>query len=115
SGGASSVRRAGAARPSMSAPAVGLRGELATTIADLAAFGEKRAGSDGGARAAAYLLERMRRIGLDDVHGDPFAFPRHDLTHAALALTIDGAERPAAWQALEASGSGAVDGEVVHV
>jgi hypothetical protein len=95
-------------------PAIGLRGELATTLADLAAFGEKRAGSDAGARAAAYLFDRMRRIGLDDVHAEPFAFPRHEVADASLALTIGGYDQPAAWHVLDASGSGTVDAAVVH-
>ncbi len=98
----------------MRAPALGLRGELAATVAELAAFGEKRAGSDAGARAAAYLLDRMRRLGLDDVHANPFAFPRHEVTHASFALTVAGRERATAWVALEGSGRGEVDGEVVH-
>jgi hypothetical protein len=92
-----------------------LRGALATTLADLAALGEKRCGTDAGARAAAYLQERMQRLGLDDVHAQPFAFPRHDLASATLTLTVDGQERGVAWEPLEASGRGDVDGEVVHV
>lgn len=99
----------------MRPPPTGLRGDLLTTVADLAAFGEKRAGTDAGARAAAYLFERMRHLGLDDVHAQPFAFPRHDLAHASLSLSVGGHPRPAAWEVLEASGRGDVDGEVVHV
>ncbi|MCU1280264.1 MAG: putative cell wall-binding domain, partial [bacterium] len=92
-----------------------LQHELLRTIEELAAFGEKRAGTDAGARAAEYLLDRFRRLGLDDVHAQPFAFPRHDLASASLELTVDGEARPAAFAALEASGTGRVDAEVVHV
>jgi hypothetical protein len=99
----------------MRVPPIGIGGALAATLADLAAFGEKRCGTDAGARAAAYLSDRMQRLGLDDVHEQPFAFPRHDLARASLAISIDGQERAAAWEALEATGAGAVDGEIVHV
>jgi hypothetical protein len=92
-----------------------LQQQLLRTIEELAAFGEKRAGTDAGARAAEYLLDRFARLGLDDVHAQPFAFPRHDLLQASLAVTIDGAPRPLSFAALEASGTGLVDAEVVHV
>ena len=88
---------------------------LATTLADLAAFGEKRAGSEAGARAAAYLYERMRHLGLDDVHTEPFAFPRHEIAQASFALTVAGREHVARWEVLEGSGSGTVAAELVHV
>jgi peptidase M28-like protein len=92
-----------------------LQHELVRTIEELAAFGEKRAGTNAGARAAEYLFDRMRKAGLEDVHEQPFAFPRHDLLRASFGLTVAGAARPMAFAALEASGSGSVDGEVVHV
>ncbi|HEX9103730.1 MAG TPA: hypothetical protein VF997_16080, partial [Polyangia bacterium] len=94
---------------------IGLGAELLATIEALAAFGEKRAGSDAGARAAEYLIARMRQLGLADVHADPFAFPRHDLASATLALDVDGAPRPTRFAVLDASGAGDADAEVVHV
>lgn len=99
----------------MRAAPIGLRAELLETIEALAAFGEKRAGSEAGARAAGYLAARMRQLGLADVRGEPFAFPRHDLVRASLALAVDGAPRPTSFAVLEASGAGSVDAEVVHV
>ena len=74
-GGAPPLRRARAPRASMRNP---LTSDLGRTVEDLAAFGEKRAGTDAGARAAEYLLERFRRAGLQDVEAQPFAFPGHD-------------------------------------
>ncbi len=99
----------------MRAPPIGLPAELLRTIEDLAAFGEKRAGSDAGARAAEYLLGRMRRIGLDDVRADPFSFPRHDVASAAFSVDVAGAPAPMAFAVLEASGQGRVDADAVHV
>jgi hypothetical protein len=88
---------------------------MKATIDALAAFGEKRAGTDAGGRAAAWIFDRMQKLGLDDVHAQPFAFPRHDVARASLSLTVDGTERAAAWALLEASGAGHVDADVVHV
>src|SRR5260370_36322314 len=99
----------------MRVPPLGMRGELLATVEDLAAFGEKRCGTEAGARAAEYLHQRLRRIGLDDVNAQPFAFPRHDIERASLTLSVAGTERQAAWAVLEACGGGTVDGELVNV
>jgi hypothetical protein len=92
-----------------------LRAELLATLEDLAAFGEKRVGTDAGARAAEYVRSRMHRIGLEDVHDQVFAFPRHDVAHASLELSVNGQLHPSSWAVLEASGPGSIDAEVVHV
>ncbi len=89
--------------------------DLGRTVEDLAAFGEKRAGTEAGARAAEYLVERFTRAGLVDVHAQPFAFPRHDVARGSFELTVDGAPTPVAFSVLEASGGGRADGELVHV
>ena len=99
----------------MMAASIGLRDELSATIAALAAFGEKRAGSDAGGRAAAWIFDRMRALGLDDVHAQPFAFPRHDVAQASFALAVGGDERPSSWALLEGSGRGRIEADVVHV
>jgi hypothetical protein len=92
-----------------------MRGELLATVEDLAAFGEKRCGTEAGARAAEYIRERLRRVGLADVDEQPFAFPRHDIARASLALTVAGSEREVAWAVLEGCGAGVVEGELVNV
>ena len=89
--------------------------DLGRTVEELAAFGEKRAGTEAGARAADYLLERFRRAGLVDVHAQPFAFPRHDVASASFALDVGGEPMAAPFAVLEASGGGRADGEVIHV
>jgi hypothetical protein len=98
----------------MRLPPLSLRAELTTTLEDLAALGEKRAGTEAGARAAAYILGRMRAIGLENVHAEPFAFPRHDVTRSTVELTIAGHRRTPAYAVLEASAAGAVDAEIAH-
>jgi Peptidase family M28/PA domain len=99
----------------MRATPVGLRAELSATLDDLAGFGEKRVGTPAGARAADYLVGRMRAIGLSGVRAEPFAFPRHDVAHVAIALHVAGTAREVSYAVLEASGAGTVDAEVVHV
>ena len=99
----------------MRATPVGLRAELLRTIEDLAAFGEKRVGTEGGERAAAYLAARLEALGLSDVHTEPFAFPRHQVTEASLRFDLDGGAHAPAFAVLEASAGGDIDAEVVHV
>src|SRR4051812_8069303 len=99
----------------MRASPVGLRAELAATLDELAAFGEKRVGTEAGARAAEYILARMRALGLEDVRAEAFAFPRHDVLHATVELTVAGGNRAPSYAVLEASGGGVADGQVVHV
>src|SRR5205814_2515146 len=99
----------------MRLPPLDMRGELAVTVEDLAAFGEKRCGTEAGARAAAYLHERLRRIGLAAVALQPFAFPRHDVERATLTLSVAGTDRDVAWAVLEGCGSGTVDGALINV
>src|SRR5690348_3267541 len=99
----------------MRASPLGMRDELLATVEELAGFGEKRCGTEAGARAAEYLHERLRRMGLHDVAAQPFAFPRHDVERASLQLQVAGTERQAAWAVLEACGAGIVDGELINI
>jgi hypothetical protein len=94
---------------------LGLRSELAATVEDLAAFGEKRCGSEAGARAADYLRTRFLRLGLADVREQPFAFPRHDVTRAEFSVAVAGTPRDVAWAVLEACGGGVVEADVMSV
>ncbi|WP_436700305.1 M28 family peptidase [Nocardioides sp. BYT-33-1] len=68
--------------------------ELTSTIADLVAMAPRATGTPGGARAAAYVEERLRRAGLDEIwveETDSFAWePR--LT----AVDVDGVDVPCA-------------------
>jgi hypothetical protein len=96
-------------------PRSDLRDELRATLEDLAAFGEKRAGTPAGARAAEYLRARMQAIGLQAVRAEPFAFPHHDLTAATLEVDVAGIPREVPFAALEGSGAGDVSGELAYV
>src|SRR5919197_1781324 len=87
--------------------AAGLEARLSRTLRDLAALGDKRAGSAGGEASAAYILERLRHAGVEDAHVEAFAFPAfatrgswfsangRDIEHVALAYSGCGmAEAP---------------------
>jgi hypothetical protein len=87
--------------------------ELSRTLHDLAAIGDKRAGSPGGLRAASYLRDRFTTLGLGPRY-EVFHFPRHDVISSSLDVTIGGVARPMAHEVLEASGAGRLRGALVH-
>jgi hypothetical protein len=89
--------------------------ELAATLVVLAAFGEKRVGTDEGLRAAEYLQERMRALGLVEVGFERFHFPRHEVVQSSLALTVGGLPMAVEYDLLEGAGGGTIDAELVHV
>ena len=88
---------------------------LTQTLEDLAAFGAKRAGTAANDAAAEYVRARMEAAGLEDVHYEPFAFPRFAVSASSLAIAIDGTATATAigFDVFEASGSGSVSGPVV--
>jgi hypothetical protein len=88
---------------------------LGRTVADLVRLGERRAGTDAGARAAAYIATRFAEAGLENVRHEPFAFPRHEVLAAELAFAIDGHAAEIGFDVLEAAGSGSGRGRVVPV
>lgn len=81
---------------------------LLTTLEDLAAMGEKQAGTAAGIAAGDYIAARFEAIGLHDVHTEEFQFPRWEVVNKSLALSIDGASMQAGFDLFEASGSGTV-------
>jgi hypothetical protein len=88
---------------------------LERTLEELAALGDKRCGSEAGARCGEYLARRFRAIGLAEVCFEEFRFPRHETRAASLAITLDGAPAAIGFDVLEGSGSGTVEGEIVWV
>lgn len=88
-----------------------LEGRLLRTLQDLAALGEKRAGTRGGAASAAYLLDRFRAAGLEDVHAETFRFPAFLVRRSSLRAL----GRAVAHEALAYSGSGSAEAPLVHV
>src|SRR5262249_53800532 len=110
--GASPVRGTGTARSKMRRPLV-VEG-LLRTLEDLAGIGDKRAGSPGVHRAAAYLYDRLQSVGLPP-RLESFHFPRHEVTSSTLELTLNGQMRPFACEVLEASGAGRLRGRVLDL
>jgi Zn-dependent M28 family amino/carboxypeptidase len=90
---------------------------IISTLNELAAFGNKRVGTEPGRQAGEYVLSRMQKAGLTDVHLESFQFPRHVIDSKSLAATVDGAAMvPApAFDILEGSGAGHADADVVYV
>ena len=89
---------------------------LLQTLNDLASFGNKHVGTPAGAKAGDYVLQRLKAAGLDEVHFEPFDFPRYDLDSSSLSLSIDGgAPTPTGYDVFEASGTGSADADVVYV
>lgn len=90
-------------------------GRMLGTLEDLAALGNKRAGTDAGIQAGNYVHDRFRAAGLSDVRFEEFTFPRYDLRETTLAVTVDGGARPMAVEAFAYSGVGRAEGDVVFV
>jgi Zn-dependent M28 family amino/carboxypeptidase len=88
---------------------------ILSTLNDLAAFGNKRVGTEPGRQAGEYVLARMQKIGLTSVHMEPFQFPRHVVDSQSLAATVDGATMSPAFDILEGSGAGHADADIVYV
>lgn len=88
---------------------------LVATLQDLAALGEKRVGTDPGRQAGEYVMARMKKIGLADVHMEPFAFPRHVVDGKSFGVTVDGASLAPGFDVFEGSGAGHADGDLVYV
>jgi carboxypeptidase Q len=90
--------------------------QLMASVEALASFGEKRVGTSAGARAGAYLYDRMLGAGLTDVAFEEFGFPRHDVTGAALILrTPGGPPWTPGFDVFEGSGAGTLDAPIVSV
>ncbi len=89
--------------------------QVRTSLEELAAFGNKRAGSDEASKTADYLVGRFQRAGLADVHTEGFAFPRFNVHASSITLTANGVEVTAAHEVFAYSGKGHVDADVVFV
>lgn len=93
-----------------------VEGRLARTIQDLAALGNKRAGSEKARAAAEMIFGRFTAAGLDDVRFEEFRFPAFDLVDSQFAAAIDGGpSTPIAHDVLYYSGAGQVEADVVDL
>lgn len=88
---------------------------LLLTLNDLSAFGPKRAGTESGRMAGDYVKARMEKIGLSDVHGESFQFPRQDVSAASLSVNISGVSSSPAIDVFDGSGTGHIEAPVVWV
>lgn len=86
---------------------------LDATLHDLAAMGQKQAGTPAGATAASYIQDRFNALGLHDVHMEPFGFPRWALSQKSFSVTIDGKTMVPGFDVFEASGSGSANAAIV--
>jgi aminopeptidase YwaD len=85
--------------------------EIGRTLDDLAAIGNRYAGSPGEATARDYLLERFRSLGLDDVRLEPFPYLGYEADSATCIL--DGREFEC--HPLQYTGTGEVAGQAVYL
>lgn len=88
---------------------------LLSTLEDLAAMGEKKAGTPGGQQAAAYVEERFAALKLSEIHRESFSFPLWQLTSKAMTITIDGVAMTPGFDVFEAAGGGNITGPIVDV
>jgi len=88
---------------------------IAATLSDLAAYGNKRVGTDADQQAGQYVLSRMQKAGLSSVHMESFQFPRHVVDSQSFGATIDGAAVSPAFEVFEGCGAGHADADVVYV
>jgi hypothetical protein len=98
-----------------------LEARLLSTVYDLAAFGEKRAGTPAGRAAGDYVAQRFAGAGLDDVAFESFSFNSFELHSSSLsfATSVDGVSQPfplAGYKVFAYSGVGSIQNvEVVDV
>jgi aminopeptidase YwaD len=85
--------------------------EIGRTLDDLAAIGNRYAGSPGEAAARDYLLERFRALGLDDVRLEPFAYLGYEPRAASCAT--GGSELQC--HPLQYTATGQVAGEAIYL
>jgi hypothetical protein len=88
--------------------------DLAVTVQDLSAFGEKRAGTEAGRAAGAYVRRRFEAAGLR-VDEEEFHFPRHDAIGASLSVTVDGTPWTPELDVLDGAATKQVEGEIVPI
>ena len=105
----------GACGSSQSPPKPTEPSALLGTLMDLQALGYKRVGTDAGRQAGEYLLGRMQKLGLSDVHLESFQFPRHQVDASSFSPTVDGTAMPIVFDVFEGSGAGHADADIVYV
>src|SRR5882724_3943641 len=93
------------------ASAAALERRLSRTLRDLAAVGDKRAGTAAGAASATYIQDRMNAAGVGNVHLETFRFASFVLRGSAFRA----GGRDLANEVLAYSGCGSAAAPLVHV
>jgi hypothetical protein len=93
------------------ASAAALERRLSRTLRDLAAIGDKRAGSAAGAASATYIQDRMNAAGVGNVRLETFRFASFVLRGSAFRA----GGRDLAHEVLAYSGCGPAAAPLVHV
>ncbi len=88
---------------------------LHQTLEDLAALGEKRAGTEAGRQAGQYLKTRFEAAGLSEVRFESFTFLSYELSDSSLAVKADGTALVMEHEVFAYSGVGNLEAEIVDV
>jgi Zn-dependent M28 family amino/carboxypeptidase len=88
---------------------------LKATLADLAAIGIKRSGTEGGQKAGDYVKKRFDDLGIKDVSFESYSFLAFDLGAHSLAVTVNGASVDMKHDVFAYSGAGHVDADIIDV
>lgn len=111
---ASAAEGRDASGPSL-APRAGSRSaRLRQTLGELAAFGEKRAGTPGGEAAGRYVAARLQAAGLA-VARDEFQFPYYELISSTLSVELEGKTESPVHEVFAYGGAGSFDAQLVCV
>jgi aminopeptidase YwaD len=85
--------------------------EIGRTLDDLAAIGNRFAGTPGEAAARDYLLDRFKTLGLDDVRLEPFGYLGYEAGSATCALN----GREFECHPLQYTATGEIAGQAVYL
>jgi aminopeptidase YwaD len=88
--------------------------QVRQSLEELAALGNKRAGSPEGRAAGDYVKSRFERAGLKDAHFESFSFPAFTSARSSLDVTVAGAALPMKHEVFAYSGKGRVTADVVY-
>lgn len=88
--------------------------QVRQSLEELAALGNKRAGSPEGRAAGDYVKGRFERAGLKDAHFESFTFPAFTAARSSLDVTVAGAALPMKHEVFAYSGKGRVTADVIY-
>ena len=89
--------------------------EIGRTLDDLAAIGNRYAGTPGEAAARDYLFERFRVLGLDDVRLEPFPYLAYERGSASASCEVAGSGLEFDSHPLQYTAVGETAGEAIYL